>query len=384
MKKTKTRIVRIIAAMLCICIMCPCMTAFAMADDANAGIETTAAPEPTTEADSEAEDTEAEELSPEDKLKEYLGSFGLTWDDLMKMLDVDDDSTTGTVVTNGGRLNVRTGGGMDYNVIDQLLCGEQVKVIGRDGDWYQIIVPEKTGYVYSDYLRVIENADTASSDDLMALAVLMMSMMNTTDTAPVGLTPDGNLTLIDDIGPKKGEGQQFITLESKNGNTFYLIIDRDDKGTENVHFLNLVDEADLFALIEDEENGGGTIVQTCTCTDKCQPGDVNTLCPVCRTNMSECTGKEAETTPAPTDTPDTEPDKTEPEQKNNSSAILLIVLLLAGGGGAAYYFLKVKKSQPKTKGPVDLDDYDYGEDEEDDEEYEVEPDDEEAPADKEE
>lgn len=384
MKKTKTRIVRIIAAMLCICIMCPCMMAFAMADDANAGIETTVAPELTTAADSEAEDTEAEELSPEDKLKEYLGSFGLSWDDLMKMLDVDDDSTTGTVVTNGGRLNVRTGGGMDYNVIDQLLCGEQVKVIGRDGDWYQIIVPEKTGYVYSDYLRVIENADTASSDDLMALAVLMMSMMNTTDTAPVGLTPDGNLTLIDDIGPKKGEGQQFITLESKNGNTFYLIIDRDDKGTENVHFLNLVDEADLFALIEDEENGGGTIVQTCTCTDKCQPGDVNTLCPVCRTNMSECTGKEAETTPAPTDTPDTEPDETEPEQKNNSSAILLIVLLLAGGGGAAYYFLKVKKSQPKTKGPVDLDDYDYGEDEEDDEEYEVEPDDEEAPADKEE
>ena len=58
MKKTKTRIARIIAAMLCICIMCPCMTAFAMADDANAGIETTTAPEPTTEADSEAEDTE--------------------------------------------------------------------------------------------------------------------------------------------------------------------------------------------------------------------------------------------------------------------------------------------------------------------------------------
>ena len=272
---------------------------------------------------------------------------------------------------------------MNYNVIDQLLCGEQVKVIGRDGDWYQVIIPEKTGYVYSDYLRVIENSGGASSDDLLTLAMLMMSMANP-ETAPVGLTPDGNLTLIDDIGPKKGEGQQFITLESKSGNTFYLVIDRDDKGTENVHFLNLVDEADLFALIEDEENGGGAIVQTCTCTDKCQPGDVNTLCPVCRTNMSECTGKEPVTETEQADAPDTEPDADEPEQKNGSSAILLIVLLLAGGGGAAYYFLKVKKSQPKSKGPVDLDDYDYGEDEEDDEEYEVEPDDEEAPADKEE
>ena len=383
MKKTKTRIARILAAMLCICIMCPCMTAFAMADDANAGIEPPAVTtEPETEPDKESEDTEAEELTPEEKLKEYLSSYGLSWDELMKLLDVDENPT-GTVVTNGGRLNVRTGGGMNYNVIDQLLCGEQVKVIGRDGDWYQVIIPEKTGYVYSDYLRVIENSGGASSADLLTLAMLMMSMANP-ETAPVGLTPDGNLTLIDDIGPKKGEGQQFITLESKSGNTFYLVIDRDDKGTENVHFLNLVDEADLFALIEDEENGGGAIVQTCTCTDKCQPGDVNTLCPVCRTNMSECTGKEPVTETEPADAPDTEPDADEPEQKNGSSVILLIVLLLAGGGGAAYYFLKVKKSQPKSKGPVDLDDYDYGEDEEDDEEYEVEPDDEEAPADKEE
>lgn len=383
MKKTKTRIARILAAMLCICIMCPCMTAFAMADDANAGIEPpVVTTEPETEPDKESEDTEAEELTPEEKLKEYLSSYGLSWDELMKLLDVDENPT-GTVVTNGGRLNVRTGGGMNYKVIDQLLCGEQVKVIGRDGDWYQVIIPEKTGYVYSDYLSVIENSAGATSDDLLTLAMLMMSMANP-ETAPVGLTPDGNLTLIDDIGPKKGEGQQFITLESKNGNTFYLVIDRDDKGTENVHFLNLVDEADLFALIEDEENGSGTIVQTCTCTDKCQPGDVNTLCPVCRTNMSECTGKEPVTETEPADDPDTEPDAEEPEQKNGSSAIFLIVLLMAGGGGAAYYFLKVKKSQPKSKGPVDLDDYDYGEDEDDDEEYEVEPDDEEAPADKEE
>ena len=125
MKKTKTRIARILAAMLCICIMCPCMTAFAMADDANAGIEPPAVTTvEETEPDKESEDTEAEELTPEEKLKEYLSSYGLSWDELMKLLDVDENPT-GTVVTNGGRLNVRSGGGMDYEILERFVDQNQ-------------------------------------------------------------------------------------------------------------------------------------------------------------------------------------------------------------------------------------------------------------------
>ena len=50
------------------------------------------------------------------------------------------------------------------------------------------------------------------------------------------MTPDGNLSLIDDIGSPTASGKQFITVETKNGNVFYLIIDRDDEGEETVHF----------------------------------------------------------------------------------------------------------------------------------------------------
>ena len=53
------------------------------------------------------------------------------------------------------------------------------------------------------------------------------------------LTPDGNLTLVDDAGTDVKAGKQFVTLVTKSGNYFYLIIDRDDKGEQTVHFLNI-------------------------------------------------------------------------------------------------------------------------------------------------
>ena len=120
------------------------------------------------------------------------------------------------------------------------------------------------------------------------------------------LTPDGNLTLIDDIGSSTKAGKQFITLESKNGNVFYMIIDRDDEGEETVHFLNQVDEADLMALTGEEETPA-----TCSCTTKCVAGAVNTSCPVCAVNMTECVGKEAkpEVPAEPTEPAAEEPEK---------------------------------------------------------------------------
>ena len=76
-----------------------------------------------------------------------------------------------------------------------------------------------------------------------------------TDEETGALTPEGNLTLVDDYHTNysDGSGQQFITLVSKSGATFYLVIDRNAKGQQTVHFMNLVDEADLLTLMEEED-----------------------------------------------------------------------------------------------------------------------------------
>jgi hypothetical protein len=188
-------------------------------------------------------------------------------------------------------------------------------------------------------------------------------------------TPDGNLSLIDDFGyigtDEDGNivGKQFITVQSKTGNYFYIVIDRAGD-TENVFFLNMVDEADLMTLIDAPEETGEPTKKVCTCIDKCYAGHVDTSCPVCGTNMSECTGKEVQK--EQTSAQDEQETET-PKKKSGGNPVLVIVLLLAIGGGVAYYFLKVKgKAKPKTKGNADLDDYDYGAE---DAEYEFEQDD---------
>ena len=179
------------------------------------------------------------------------------------------------------------------------------------------------------------------------------------------LTPEGNLTLVDDIKVEESTEKQFVTLQSKNGNYFYLVIDRSgDK--ENVYFLNLVDEADLLALIEDDDKKTEPH-KVCTCSEKCEIGNVNSNCPVCTNDLNQCVGKASA------------PVEEAPEKKSNTGQ-LLIITLLVGGLGGAFYFFKMLKNKQKTKGDIDPLDYDYDEDEDEDdtnateEEYETEDD----------
>lgn len=147
----------------------------------------------------------------------------------------------------------------------------------------------------------------------------------------IALTPDGNLTLVDDIGSSAESGQQFITLVTKTGNYFYLIIDRNDKGEETVHFLNQVDEADLFALMDEEQLEAFQGSQATDSTEIEAP----------------------EPTPAaPTETEEPvaqEPPETEKKPMNTLPLVGMILILLACGGG--YFMLQAKKKKASAQRP---------------------------------
>ena len=166
------------------------------------------------------------------------------------------------------------------------------------------------------------------------------------------LTPKGNATLVDDFGGNK----QLITVTTKGGNYFYILIDRAAEGEQTVHFLNQVDEADLLALMEDGSTEAAPPA-VCSCTDKCEAGKVNVSCPVCKDNMTACSGKEAE--------PETEKPTEQPKEKGNTGGLVLFLVVALLGGGGAFYYFKFMKPKQNVKGDTDLEDFDFDDYDED-------------------
>ena len=144
------------------------------------------------------------------------------------------------------------------------------------------------------------------------------------------LTPEGNLTVVDDYQTTFSDGtaQQFITLVSKSGAYFYLIIDRAADGDQTAHFLNMVDEADLLALMDEED------------IPEPEP--------------------EPEPAPEPEPLPDPEPE----EEEDGAGKFILVLLVLAGiAGGGAYLWVKIQQKKREAEENKPDPDADYREDE---------------------
>ena len=308
----------------------------------------------------------AEVLLKNPKLLAYfLPTLHVTVTDNAVTIAVDGDEPeedpirTGHVRTNGSNLNVRTGPGIGFDIINSLANGTEVQVMKEENGWYQLEFPAKYGYVCGKYLELNDITPKETPEgytfdidgEMMAGFLSAFSgMFEEPQTVPDihGLTPDGNLSLVDDIGPITGEGQQFVTLVTKAGNYFYLIIDRNEKGEENVHFLNLVDERDLFTLMEEDDQN---IYNERLAAEQAAKEAAEKA-------AQEATEKESEADP------DAEKEKESGKSRSMLPLLLIPLVIAAAGGGWFYVQTKKKKQAVNTPDP----DADYADDD-DDEDY---------------
>ena len=193
--------------------------------------------------------------------------------------------------------------------------------------------------------------------------VVEEDVVTVTDETSGALTPEGNLTLVDDYHTNysDGSGQQFITLVSKSGATFYLVIDRNAKGQQTVHFMNLVDESDLLALMEEEDADAYTAEKEAAAQAELD-----------RLKAEEEAKKAAE-----------EATTAEPPKENKvtkyAGAFLSVVALIALAAGGGFYFYRQQMQKKKAEKEALDPDANYTEDKGDFEIPTDVPDEDEAP-----
>ena len=139
-----------------------------------------------------------------------------------------------------------------------------------------------------------------------------------TEEEKIPFTIAGNGEVEDNIvdDPSK----EFFTVKTKDGNTFFLVIDR-ARTSENVYMLSMIDEYDLQEFLDDEERNG----------------------------------KQEEETPAvvlPETQPEPEPEvEIEEEPSGNMNQILLLLFVAALGGAGAFFYFYIYKPKPKEDTP---------------------------------
>ena len=193
--------------------------------------------------------------------------------------------------------------------------------------------------------------DTAPVEQPVLPEVVEEDVVTITNETSGALTPEGNLTLVDDYHTNylDGSGQQFITLVSKSGATFYLVIDRNAKGQNTVHFMNLVDEADLLALMEEEAADAYTAEKEAAAQAELD-----------RLKAEEEAKKAAEEAAASGE----EQPKENKVTKIASGFLGVVVLIALAAGGGFYAFTKQKQKKQAEKEALDPD-ANYTEDKDD-------------------
>lgn len=195
--------------------------------------------------------------------------------------------------------------------------------------------PGKPGVVTSAPVATKEPVAAVTAEPVVILVtqppVVTPEPIIKTEYVPIGpgqpfSTTHGNMQTLD-VLYSSATNKQFITVQSKKGQTYFLIIDYDkpidaDNEIYETYFLNMVDDRDLLSVLSDDE-----IVATPT--------------PVI-----------VYVTPEPTAIPAATAEpvvQTEKSAALNQSSLLLLLIVLVGGGAAFWYFKKKKGNTPTNR-----------------------------------
>ena len=182
----------------------------------------------------------------------------------------------------------------------------------------------------TDVPQATMQPQTTAAPDIDALYALLAQLAGGAETGePTEGKPfsmGGNMRTVD-LLYSKATNKQFITVQTRKGETYYLVIDYDkplDKDGEQyeTYFLNLVDDRDLFGVVSKDE----------------QPTPEPTATP----------------TPKPTAEPKPEAEKT--TDSTAMMALMLLVVLIAGGAAAFVVLGKKRDAQPRYNTELDDDD----------------------------
>lgn len=149
------------------------------------------------------------------------------------------------------------------------------------------------------------------------------TVLEETDETGTAFSTPGNAQVQDDI--TEDSTKEFLTITTKNNNTFYLVIDR-SASTENVYMLSQIDESDLQEFLD---SGAVISEETSAPSVVLEENDTSSVTPE---NEEELASEE--------------------EQENVSAGNLagvLAILLLAGAGAGAYYYFKIRKKKAEAE-----------------------------------
>lgn len=116
------------------------------------------------------------------------------------------------------------------------------------------------------------------------------------------------------------DARQFITFQTKNGKTFYLIINHDED-SENVMLLTEVSEDDLLNMVEKKEAPKQEVVKEEPVKEEVKPE--------------------------------------KKDEKGNLGTYIILLLVVGGALGAGYYFKVVKKKEDKELEALEEEDDDF-------------------------